>query len=87
MKPQAMAMLPRLASGHSAGLAPTSQGGSTGSSFWLRLLAWNRVARERRQLLDLDPRLLKDIGLSPEEADREASRPFWDMQRPRRSLR
>jgi len=43
------------------------------------VVAWNRVARERRRLLDLDERVLRDIGLTPEQAYREASRPFWDM--------
>jgi uncharacterized protein YjiS (DUF1127 family) len=37
--------------------------------------------RQRRQLQQLEPRLLKDLGLSPDEVFREASRPFWDLPR------
>lgn len=44
-----------------------------------RIMTWRRVARERRQLLSVDPRLLADMGLSPEQASHEASRPFWDV--------
>ena len=44
-----------------------------------RILTWQRVARERRRLLDIDPRLLADMGLTPEDAAYEASRPFWDV--------
>lgn len=37
-----------------------------------------QVRRERRQLLGMDDRMLKDLGLSG-IADAEASRPFWDV--------
>jgi len=33
--------------------------------------------RQRQRLLDLDERLLADIGLTREQAEREARRPFW----------
>jgi len=33
--------------------------------------------RQRRILLDLDDRLLKDIGLTREQAMQEAHKPFW----------
>jgi uncharacterized protein YjiS (DUF1127 family) len=32
---------------------------------------------ERRLLSRLDPHLLRDIGLSPEEAQTECAKPFW----------
>lgn len=38
-----------------------------------------QVARERRQLRRLDEHALKDIGISRADAEREASRPFWDV--------
>jgi uncharacterized protein YjiS (DUF1127 family) len=41
------------------------------------VLAWNDVARQRRSLLELDDRLLKDIGITRADAEREASRQFW----------
>jgi uncharacterized protein YjiS (DUF1127 family) len=39
-------------------------------------LGWRRH-RERRQLLALDARLLRDIGLSRSDAEREWRKPFW----------
>jgi uncharacterized protein YjiS (DUF1127 family) len=36
------------------------------------------LARQRRALGRLDSHLLKDIGLDPEQARREAHRPVWD---------
>jgi uncharacterized protein YjiS (DUF1127 family) len=42
-----------------------------------RLLRWHELARQRRALLTLDDRMLKDIGVTRADADREASRPFW----------
>lgn len=41
------------------------------------VLRWHELARERRALLALDERMLKDIGITRLEAEREASRPFW----------
>jgi uncharacterized protein YjiS (DUF1127 family) len=38
-----------------------------------------RVRQERRALLDLDARALKDIGYSHGEASAEARRPIWDL--------
>ena len=34
--------------------------------------------RQRRDLLELTPEQLRDIGVTPQEARREAARPFWD---------
>jgi uncharacterized protein YjiS (DUF1127 family) len=54
-----------------------------GLASWLlraleRVLSWQEVARQRRALLALDERLLKDIGITRADAELEASRPFWD---------
>ena len=38
---------------------------------------WVHRRRQRLRLKDLDDRILKDIGISRAEADREARRPFW----------
>jgi uncharacterized protein YjiS (DUF1127 family) len=46
--------------------------------FQLALQVW----RERRVLLAMDDRTLKDLGLNG-IAYREASRPFWDVPRER----
>ena len=43
------------------------------------VLGWQEVARQRRALLALDERVLKDIGITRADAEREASRPFWDL--------
>lgn len=37
------------------------------------------IARQRKDLLEFDDRLLKDIGVSRIAARREASRSFWDI--------
>lgn len=37
------------------------------------------VARERRALMQLDDRMLKDIGLGRSEAYQEASKPFGEV--------
>lgn len=39
--------------------------------------AWSERARQRRALGRLDDRLLRDIGLTPEQARSESMRPFW----------
>lgn len=38
---------------------------------------WSQRARERRRLLSLDERMLKDLGASRVDVWREASKPFW----------
>lgn len=43
-----------------------------------RFTRWFTLARERRQLAQLDERALHDIGLSRVDAEQEARRPFWD---------
>lgn len=43
---------------------------------------WQRRIRTRRALAAMDPRLLADIGLTPDEARHEVCRPFWEPVRP-----
>jgi uncharacterized protein YjiS (DUF1127 family) len=43
----------------------------------VRVLRWHELSRQRRALLALNERMLKDIGISRGEAEREARRPFW----------
>jgi uncharacterized protein YjiS (DUF1127 family) len=38
---------------------------------------WVRRARERIELARLDHRMLRDIGVTPNEAERECNKPFW----------
>ena len=45
---------------------------------WLGVLRlWSNRSRQRRRLLDLDDRILKDIGVDWIDARREAAKPFW----------
>lgn len=37
------------------------------------------IARQRRELASMDDHMLRDIGLSRDEAEREASRSLWDV--------
>jgi uncharacterized protein YjiS (DUF1127 family) len=41
------------------------------------LLLFHERARQRQALRALDDRLLKDIGVSRADAEREANKPFW----------
>jgi uncharacterized protein YjiS (DUF1127 family) len=41
------------------------------------LVTWQQRYELRRHLLELDDRLLVDMGLTQEDARREAARPFW----------
>lgn len=41
------------------------------------LLRWQARIRQRRDLEEIDPRLLKDIGLTAEQRAEEVRKPFW----------
>jgi len=41
------------------------------------LVVWQERASTRHHLRSLDDRILKDIGLSRAEAEREAAKSFW----------
>lgn len=43
-----------------------------------KILFWQDILRQRKQLSKMDDYLLKDIGISRVEATREADRKFWD---------
>jgi uncharacterized protein YjiS (DUF1127 family) len=42
------------------------------------LTRWRALRRERLALAQLEPAALKDLGISPAQAEQEAKRPFWD---------
>lgn len=44
----------------------------------LRLSRWRALARQRADLEQLDARLLRDIGVTPDDARHEARRLPWD---------
>lgn len=54
---------------------------ATPAAWPLRLLAalllWRQHARTRRQLAQLDERLLADAGISTAERHAELTKPFW----------
>lgn len=45
------------------------------------VLSWMDISRQRRHLLELDDRLLRDIGLSRVDVEAEAAKPFWRVNR------
>jgi len=44
---------------------------------WNLMMVWQRRAEMRRQLGGLDRTLLWDMGITPSDAQREATKPFW----------
>lgn len=60
---------------------PAMLEGSKGGFLWLEHLTrfW-RAYETRRQLSELDAHLLRDIGITPGEAQHEASRRPWDLE-------
>src|SRR5688572_13647297 len=45
--------------------------------FWAVCVALEQRRQSRKYLLQMDERLLADIGLNPSQARFEASKPFW----------
>lgn len=43
-----------------------------------RILRWNELARQHRQLAGLDEAALKDLGLSRADVYQEIERPIWN---------
>lgn len=65
-----------------AGLGEVGYGRSVrleglGSRVLRALLRWDARHRERAQLAALDEAALRDMGISPGQAEAEASRPIW----------
>ena len=56
-------------------------GSKTAGGFFGRaietILYWRELARGRRHLAGLDDRILRDIGLSRADVEREYRKPFW----------
>jgi uncharacterized protein YjiS (DUF1127 family) len=50
---------------------------SPAGALWGRVNQWRKRARQRRDLLELDARQLRDIGLSRVDVVTECSKPFW----------
>ncbi|NBO21440.1 MAG: DUF1127 domain-containing protein [Rhodobacteraceae bacterium] len=45
--------------------------------FGLTLAAWELRRTTRTHLAQMDPHILRDIGLTPDQARSEAAKPFW----------
>lgn len=50
-------------------------------SLWTRMANMLNVRHQRKTLKDLDDHMLRDIGLTREEAMIEAEKPVWDVPR------
>lgn len=61
-----------LGAGFSNGAAGRHRGGVIDT-----LREWQNRARSRAALKSLDDRMLKDMGLTIVDVDRETSKPFW----------
>jgi len=62
-----------------ASAARTGAVRSTRPSLLRRVMLAFQVARERRALVEMDDRLLADIGVTPDQAGKEAGRLPWDL--------
>jgi uncharacterized protein YjiS (DUF1127 family) len=75
--------MPKASTAVSAALLSGDKGSSAISV--RNILSWCRTAcrltferyRQRKQLMEMDYRQLKDIGITPEEAEQEARKPIW----------
>jgi len=68
--------------GRGFGAAPRGRLLARGAASWLRQVRdtfrlWQDRVSGRQQLLRLDERVLRDIGITRLEAEAEASKPFW----------
>ncbi len=64
---------------------PTTARRAPAAGFWPRFADMFRAAATRRQLREMDDRMLADIGISRAEALAEADRAPWDVE-PRQAL-
>ncbi len=46
-------------------------------SVFRALVVWQRRVNSRRQLAEMETRLLRDMGLTRDDAEREAGKSFW----------
>jgi uncharacterized protein YjiS (DUF1127 family) len=48
------------------------------NAIWAKVKNWREISKQRNELRMLSDHLIKDVGLSRVDLEREASRPFWD---------
>ena len=46
-------------------------------AFWAVLVRWQEREEMRNHLMDIDDRILRDVGLTRREVMREIEKPFW----------
>ena len=67
-----------IADPHPKDLGPASMSlGEILHSFTIGYGLWRERYQGRRQLLEMDDRQLKDIGITREQAEREGRKPLW----------
>jgi uncharacterized protein YjiS (DUF1127 family) len=69
--------LPTLDKGGHAAAHPSPERPSLLSRFFVALLQWQDRARQRQHLAALDPRMLRDMGMTPDDVSRELARFHW----------
>lgn len=72
MKTSSYSAIPRISVTNSASGARSWSGAA-----FSKLTQWHDRATQRRQLSELDDRLLADIGVNRIDAGHESSKPFW----------
>ncbi|MEL6839782.1 MAG: DUF1127 domain-containing protein [Pseudomonadota bacterium] len=50
-------------------------------SLWTRIADMLNTRHQRKALKDLDEHMLRDIGITRQEAEIEAEKPVWDVPR------
>ena len=60
-------------------IAITSRPSASKISFFQRLFSFETLRKERFELSKLSDAQLKDIGITPDQAKKEAARPAWDL--------
>ena len=58
-------------------LPPTAHFPSFGKRLLEMMLGWSARSRQRRDLAGLNDVLLRDIGLTSRDVEREITKPFW----------
>ena len=53
--------------------------GTRAKGFWARVWTAFSVYHERQELAHMTDHMLADIGLTREEAEKEASKPIWQL--------
>jgi uncharacterized protein YjiS (DUF1127 family) len=61
-----------------SGALPAADADSARRGLLRTVTAWFDRARLRADLPQLDERLLRDIGVTPDWLERESTKPFWE---------